>query len=196
MVEVFAAVLCLLKRSLFGTLGGLIVGRPEVSSTIRSGRVLGGKPNESNDSVSKKGYSMLNANVKPLWRRWYIYVRRRLFHVTAGWRGRRITTKITVFHNIGVFWDFIVFCSCSYAFLEYLLYLLCTKIVYFFRFFALKAVLKLQKGTCLTKEFFMYKLEVFFFTCVLPKIVTLSFRDENNFWSGIPWWCRGVILCF
>ena len=69
MVEVFAAVLCLLKQSLFRTMGGLIVGRPEVSSTIRSGRVLGGKPNESNDSVSEKGYSMLNANVKPLWRR-------------------------------------------------------------------------------------------------------------------------------
>ena len=69
MVEVFGAVLCLLKRSLFRTLGGLIVGRPEVSSTIRSGRVLGGKPNESNDSVSKKGYSMLNANVKLIWRR-------------------------------------------------------------------------------------------------------------------------------
>ena len=46
-----------------------MVGRPEVSSTRRSGRVLGGKPNESNDSVSKKGYSMLNANVKPLWQR-------------------------------------------------------------------------------------------------------------------------------
>ena len=42
----------------------------------------------------------------------------------------------------------------------------------------------------------MYKLEVLFFTCVLPKIVTLSFRDDNNFWSGIAWWCRGVILCF
>ena len=54
MVEVFAAVLCLLKQSLLRTLGGLIVGRPEVSSTIRSGRVLGGKPNESNDSMSKK----------------------------------------------------------------------------------------------------------------------------------------------
>ena len=58
MVEVFAAVLCLLKRSLFHSVGGLIVGRPEVSSTRRSGRVLGGKPNESNDSVSKKGNSM------------------------------------------------------------------------------------------------------------------------------------------
>ena len=61
--------------------------------------------------------------------------------------------KITVFHNISVFWDLIVFCLCSYALLEYLLYLLCTKLVYFFRFFALKAFLKLQKGTCLTKEF-------------------------------------------
>ena len=69
MVEVFAAVLCLLKRSLFRTVGGLIVGRPEVSSTRRSDRVLGGKPKESNDSVSKKGYPMLNANVKPLWQR-------------------------------------------------------------------------------------------------------------------------------
>ena len=58
MVEVFAAVLCLLKPSLFRTAGGLIVGRPKVSSTGRSGRVLGGKPNESNDSVSKKGNSM------------------------------------------------------------------------------------------------------------------------------------------
>ena len=60
--------------------------------------------------------------------------------------------KITVFRNISVFWDFIVFCFCSYALLEYLQYLLCTKLVYFFRFFALKAFLKLQKGTCLTKE--------------------------------------------
>ena len=41
----------------------------------------------------------------------------------------------------------------------------------------------------------MYKLEVVFFTCVLPKIVTLTLRDDKNFWSGIPWWCRGVILC-
>ena len=62
-------------------------------------------------------------------------------------------TKITVFHNISVFWDFIVFCLCSYALLEYLLYLLCTKLVYFFRFFALKAFLTLQKGSFLTKEF-------------------------------------------
>ena len=62
-------------------------------------------------------------------------------------------TKITVFRNIGVFWDLIVFCLSSYALLEYLLYLLCTKLVYFFRFFTLKAFLKLQKGTCSTKEF-------------------------------------------
>ena len=61
--------------------------------------------------------------------------------------------KITVFRNIRVFWDLIVFCLCSYALLEYLLYLLCTKLIYFFSFFDLKAFLTLQKGTCLTKEF-------------------------------------------
>ena len=62
-------------------------------------------------------------------------------------------TKITVFHNISAFCHVIVFCLCSYALLEYPLYLLCTKLLYFFRFFALKVFLKLQKGTCLTKEF-------------------------------------------
>ena len=62
-------------------------------------------------------------------------------------------TKVTFFCNISVFWELIVFCLSSYALLEYLLYLLCTKLVYFFRFFALKAFLKLQKGSCLTKEF-------------------------------------------